>query len=115
MIGYFYLLVMVVLTSIAQFFVKKGSHQLFLDQGLSVFIRSLFSKNILIGGLLTMMAPVFYILALRQIPLSTAYLFSSLNVVIITLVGHLAFREPLPLVRIIGVILIVTGILCFSF
>ncbi len=114
MIAYFFLLVMVALTSTAQFFIKKGSRNLFLDQGIRKFLYSLATKNLLTGALLTLLAPVFYILALREVPLSTAYIFSSLNVVAITLIGHLAFHEPLPKNLIIGVILIVSGILCFA-
>ena len=115
MTGYFFLLIMVMLTSLAQFFVKKGSHQLFMDQGIRRFLISVFSKDIVIGGLLTLLAPVFYILSLRLLPLSTAYIFSSLNVVIVTLIGHFVFREALPRIRVIGVILIVAGILCFAY
>lgn len=114
MTSYLFLIIMVALTSTAQFFVKKGSQHLLLDEGIRGFVRSLISKNNLIGGLLTLMAPVFYILALRDLPLSTAYIFSSLTVVIVTLIGHLAFQEPLPKIRIAGVILIVSGILCFT-
>lgn len=114
MIGYLLLFIMVLLTSTAQFFVKTGSRNLFLDRGILGFLRSMFSKHILIGGTLTLAAPVFYILALRYLPLSTAYLFSSLNVVIITLIGHFVFKEPLPRTQVIGVILIVSGILCFA-
>lgn len=113
MIGYLFLTVMVALTSTAQFFVKKGSEHLLLDQGVRGFIRSLISKNNLIGGLLTLVSPIFYILALRYLPLSTAYIFSSLTVVIVTMIGHLSFKEPLPKIRILGIILIVSGILCF--
>lgn len=114
MTGYLFLLIMVLLTSSAQFLIKKGSQQLSLNQGTWCFVKSLFSKSVLIGGLLTLLAPVFYILALRTLPLSTAYIFSSLNVVIVTLIGHFAFREPLPKIQVIGVILIVSGILCFA-
>ncbi|MBK5271242.1 MAG: EamA family transporter [Bacteroidia bacterium] len=85
-----------------------------MDKGIRGFLGSLFSKDILIGGLLILLAPVFYILALRQLPLSTAYIFSSLNVVIVTLIGHFLFHESLPRLRVIGVILIVCGILCFA-
>lgn len=114
MTGYLFLLLMVALTSLAQFFIKKGSHHLALNQGLGGFLRSLFSRSVLIGGLLTLLAPVFYILALRELPLGTAYIFSSLNVVIVTLIGRFLFGEPLPAVRLAGVVLIVAGILCFS-
>lgn len=114
MTGYLFLLIMVILTSMAQFFIKKASHHLILDGGTRGFICSLFSINNLIGATLTLLAPVFYILALRHLPLSTAYIFSSLNVVSVTLIGHFAFREPLPKIRIVGVILIVSGILCFA-
>lgn len=114
MIGYLFLLIMVALTSMAQFFIKRASHHLVLNGGIRGFISSLLSINNLIGGTLTLLAPVFYILALRHLPLSTAYVFSSLNVVAVTLIGHFAFREPLPKTRIAGIVLIVSGILCFA-
>lgn len=115
MIGYLYLLIMVGLTSIAQFYIKKGSFHLLLGQGKFGFIRSLLTRNNLNGFVLTMLAPIFYILALRHLPLSTAYVFSSLNVAIVTLIGNIVFKEPLSKVRTGGVILIIAGILCFAF
>ena len=114
MTSYLFLFIMVILTSTAQFFVKKGSHELVLRQGLRSFLRSFFTKTILIGGGLTLIAPVFYILALRDLPLSTAYVFSSLSVVLISLIGYFAFQESLSRLRILGIALVVLGILCFS-
>lgn len=112
--SYIYLIIMVALTSSAQYFVKKGSATLILSNGLLSFLKSFFTKPILIGGTLTLMAPIFYILALRTLPLSTAYIFSSLNVAIITMIGHFVFKEHLPWSQILGVLLIISGILCFA-
>jgi drug/metabolite transporter (DMT)-like permease len=54
-----------------------------------------------------------WIVALRSIPLSQAYLFMALGFVIVPLAAHFVFGEPLSLQLLVGAILICAGI-CFA-
>jgi multidrug transporter EmrE-like cation transporter len=114
MIGYFYLVCMVALTGIAQYLVKRGGLKLRTDSGIGPFIGSFFNRGNAVAALLMVIAPVFYIMALRYLPLSTAYIFSGLNFVVVALIGRLVFHEPLSARRLTGLALIVTGIIVFA-
>lgn len=52
-----------------------------------------------------------WVLALRQVPLSTAYLFMSASFILVPLMAFFVLGEPVSLRVIIGGILIVSGIL----
>ena len=86
MSGYIYMSIMVILTSVAQVFIKKGSRVVTTKGGFKVIILSLFNVPLVIGGMLTFFAPVFYILALKELDLSTAFFFTSLNIISICLI-----------------------------
>jgi multidrug transporter EmrE-like cation transporter len=51
-----------------------------------------------------------WIVALRSIPLSQAYLFMALGFVIVPVAAHFVFGEPLPLRLLVGAALVCAGI-----
>lgn len=113
-IGYLYLLGMVVLTSVAQIFVKRASAKMIFGQGARTLIMSLVSVDVLIGGGLTVMAPILYLMALTTLPLSTAFFSSSLTVVFVVFIGKYIFHETISRAQWAGITLIVAGIVLFG-
>ncbi|MGI9350559.1 MAG: EamA family transporter [Rhizobiaceae bacterium] len=55
-----------------------------------------------------------WIWALRQVPLSTAYLFMSLGFILVPVISHYALGEPLNYKIALGAILIICGIMVAS-
>jgi len=56
-------------------------------------------------------AAIFYIIAIKKIPLSLAFPSVSASYVIVALIGHLLWGEPLGLPQLAGIALIAGGLL----
>ena len=114
MLGYFYLSLMVMLTVCGQLFIKKGAMALQLNKGIVHAIKSSINIPLLFGLGLALLAPIFYILALRSIELSKGFAFSSATYVMIVFGGKFCFNEQLNVFRFLGVFMIVIGIVLFG-
>lgn len=55
-----------------------------------------------------------WVWALRQVPLSTAYLFMSISFIIVPISAYWFFKEPLTIQYAFGVVLIISGIFVAS-
>ncbi|MDH5681265.1 MAG: EamA family transporter [Spirochaetota bacterium] len=110
---YVYLLLTVFFTVAGQLILKQGSASI---QGKKPkeLIRSMFNKHVILGGALTFMAPVFYILALRNIELSVAFAFTSMIYIFVVLGGRVFFKEIVSLYHVLGIMLITLGIVLFG-
>jgi drug/metabolite transporter (DMT)-like permease len=62
----------------------------------------------------TLLAGISWMFALAKLEISYAYAFISLNYLLITILGVLFFKESLGLYKILGLILIITGIIITS-
>ena len=114
MIYYFSLFLMVIFTVLAQLLIKKGAVQ-FQETGSFREIVKLFCSSYIIAGfVLVMIAPVFYIFALRNIELSKAFAFSSANYALVVIGSRVFFKENVNTLRWLGVALIVFGMVCFG-
>ena len=111
---YSFILIMVLLTVSGQFCIKKGVAGLRFDNGLVPAIGSCVNIFLLIGFLMTMVAPFFYIFALKKIELSRAFAFSSANYIFVVLGSRFFFKEHISFVRWVGVIMIAAGIVLFG-
>lgn len=110
MMGYFFMFMMIVAVTFGQFFIKKGVKP---NEELSL---GLIFKNkyLWLGGVCIALAPLAYINALSYIPLNQAYLLTSINVVVVTLIGKFYFKEEISKQRIIGISMILIGIIIYS-
>jgi len=70
---YIYLLTMVLLTTAGQLFTKKGSKFIVWQGPKFNSLKGLFNKYIMLAAMVTMVGPVFYVLALRRLDLSVAF------------------------------------------
>ena len=114
MIYYFSLFLMIVFTVLAQLLIKKGVVQFQETGSFRETVRLFCSSYIIIGFFLVMIAPVFYIFALRSIELSKAFAFSSANYALVVIASRIFFKENVNTLRWVGVALIVFGLVCFG-
>jgi small multidrug resistance pump len=74
-----------------------------------------FLKPQSIGGLaLYAFAAVFYMLALRKIPVSIAFPSVALSYVVLAVLSNIWLKEPLGLMQIIALVLIVAGVVLLN-
>jgi len=71
----------------------------------------LFQPYIILGLSCYLASAVFYIYALKQIPLSVAFPCVSLSYVLVALVAHLLWQEPFGLQHIMALVLIMSGVI----
>ncbi|WP_062667245.1 SMR family transporter [Grimontia celer] len=104
---YFFIFFCVLTLSIGQILFKKISVQI-------TDLREITSpKTILlfaIAIILYLMSTIFWVLTLRSIDLSLAYMFTSLGFVIIPIASFYIFNEPYSIKNIIGSIFVIVGI-----
>ncbi len=116
-ISYTALFISILFVVIGQIFIKKGALNVELNE--KRIIRSLVNiisnKDLLLGLFFAFSSPLFYFIALRNIELSVAYAFNSLNYLLVSLVGILFWNEKISKSKIIGLFLIVIGIIIISY
>jgi len=92
------------LTVLGQFFLKTGS--LSKSEGLRLFLNPATLAGLFSYGF----ASLFYIVALKKIPLSIAYPSVSLSYVAVVLLAHFVWGEPLGMRQGVALVLIISGI-----
>lgn len=111
----FLLLLISVMASVAgQFFLKLGALKLGrvnLTNAVNQIFSILTTPELLIGLTCYGIGAVAYILLLTRVNLSVAAPSASLIYVFSVLIGYFLFRESIPLVRLVGLSLIVTGVI----
>src|SRR5215813_13544580 len=78
------------------------------------FVRQVLRPSTLCGLALYGSAAFLYIAALRKIPLSVAFPSVSISYVIVAVLGHFLFGEPLGIKQIGGIALIMGGVLLIN-
>lgn len=91
-----------------------GQTLLKLGVGSGGFLSQLFDPRTIIGLALYGLSAMFYIVALRRIPMSVALPCTAVSYVAVVLIGHLAFGEALGLVQIAAVGLICGGVVLLA-
>jgi multidrug transporter EmrE-like cation transporter len=111
----FLLLLISVMASVAgQFFLKLGALKLGrvnLNNAINQIFSIITTPELLIGLTCYGIGAVAYILLLTRVNLSVAAPSASLIYVFSVLLGYFLFRESIPLVRLVGLSLIVTGVI----
>lgn len=114
MINYIFLLLMIVFTVAAQLLIKKGVGISQASEDYISILKGFINIYVALGFFLVMIAPVFYILALRGIELSKAFAFSSANYALVVMGGRIFFKEKVNSLRWVGVAMIISGVICFG-
>jgi multidrug transporter EmrE-like cation transporter len=92
---------------IAQTLLKVGS-------GAPNFVAQLFDPRTIFGLGLYAGSALFYIIALRKIPMSVALPFTAVSYVAAALIGHYGFAEPLGIPKIAGIAMICLGVVMLT-
>ena len=106
---YIKLLVMIILTSLSQVFIKMGSGKIRTGEGLFVLIRSFLNPFIVTGMVLVMGAPLLYFSALSRLNLNTAFSFNGLAYIVVIILGRSILKEKISIFHIAGGLFILIG------
>ena len=79
--------------------------------GLVEVIRGIFTPYVFTGFMLYGLSSVIYLMALSKLDLSFAYPFVALSFVLVTVLSWRILDETLPLLRVVGLVLILGGVL----
>lgn len=105
---YFLLILTVIGLSIGQVLLKKSADMIdTLNSPLELLIKAPFIGGVCAYGI----TAIAWICALRNISLSKGYMFMSLAFIVVPILSHYIFDEPLTLNFWLGVILIISGVL----
>ena len=111
-----YALFSVLLGGLGQVLWKIGLNTVNLNlQDLSKLKDTLMNEWILAGILCYVISTLLWWKALKDGPISQVYPFTSINFIILVVVGYFLFKENLGFLGIIGITLIVTGIICLAY
>ena len=112
-------LLSVVLSSGAQILLKYGmtrsAVKIAMADGASPWISlqiAASSPAVLMGMICFGLSAVVWLFVLAKIPLSTAYPFIALGIVITVIGGRFLFAEPISIFKLIGIALVVAGVVC---
>lgn len=105
------LLLAVSLGATGQIFLKTGVNQLNGEAGPLTIVRGIFTPYVLAGFFCYGCSSVLYLIALSRLDLSYAYPFVALSFVIVTVLSWYLLNETLPLLRVVGLVLILAGVL----
>jgi len=109
--NYIIILVVVSILAVGQLMFKTVGVRIG-DKGFAALTTDMTALGIFLGSLaLYGVATIGWIWALRQVPLSTAYLFMSLGFILVPVMSHYVLGEPLSIRIAISSALIICGIL----
>lgn len=113
-IAQFFLIVFtVLLLSVGQILFKIASTDIKLS--LTDLIPSLVSTRLLIALLVYFFATILWLIALKDLPLRTAYPFAALAFFIVPILAHFLLNEPLPWNTYVGAAIIALGVIVSTF
>lgn len=109
------LLVLTMVFSIsAQFFLKKGIDSSSLSNNFISLIKTIFSPLVFTGFVLYGLSALTWLFVLQKLSLSTAYPSLALTYVAILFIGFLFFNEPITTLKVIGIICICFGVILIN-
>lgn len=108
------LLGMAVAVSLGQMLIKAGSLRLSKGKGFFILIKSFFTLPMILGGIFAFSAPILYFYALSRIGLARAYGFTGLSYLFTTVLSRLIFKETVPVLHWMGVLLISAGVFVWN-
>ncbi|CFX11270.1 Drug/metabolite transporter [Syntrophomonas zehnderi OL-4] len=113
---YFLIIISVVLGACGQVVLKMGTLKLSVA-GLSLleqFVKYFTSLPILAGLLLYTLSAVVWVFAIARVQLSIAYPMVASGYVLVVLLSYLLLHEPVSGLRILGLLIIVTGVIIIA-
>lgn len=113
--GYFYIMVTITFTVIGQLLVKAGMLRVTssLSQGsqsLSIIVTAFLQPLVVSGLACAVLAAVSWVLAVARLPISIAYPFMALSIVLVLALAPMCFSERVSANQWIGVIVVSGGL-----
>lgn len=109
--NYFLIITVVSVLAIGQLLFKLVGLRI-ADGGFGVLLHDMRGASLFVAALVLYgIATIAWIWALRQVPLSTAYMFMSLGFVMVPIMANYVLGEPLSIRFAIGAAMIIAGIL----
>jgi len=104
---YLLIIIMTLVASFASFFLKKST-------GGGTIVSIIFNKYLYIGGFLYVLAALFNIWMLKRMPYSVVVPLGSICYIWTMLIAGFFLKEKIGLGKIIGVLLILSGVVCIA-
>jgi multidrug transporter EmrE-like cation transporter len=110
------ILVSVCMSAIAQILLKGGMSSVAVQRALSepgaigVVFAIATNLTVLAGLVVYFCSALVWLLVLSKVEVSVAYPFVALGFVLTAVLGYLLFEEPLTMYRILGILLVCTGV-----
>lgn len=95
---------------VGQFFLKKGVVDSHLAANAESLFKTVFSPFVFSGLVLYGISALVWLFVLKKFPLSVAYPTLALSYVVIVLLGAIFIDEPLTKYKLVGIVLIVSGV-----
>ena len=110
-----YIILSIVLTALAQIALKAGMASPVVQRSLAAprlmtFVDVFLNPMVFLGLVIYFSSAVIWLLVLSKIDVSTAYPFVALGIVLTAILGRVVFGEPFTVVKIIAILLIVSGV-----
>lgn len=99
------------LAIVGQLCLKKGVMGSSLNADMLSIFRTLFSPTVFIGFMLYGISSIVWLFVLKKFPLSVAYPALSLTYVAVVAISILVFKETFTINKVIGVLLIISGVI----
>lgn len=114
--GIYLVLISVLATTLGQLLLKTGAIAgTFSLSDLSQSLISIFTHPAVILGIIVYgLGAIIWILALSTTELSKAFPILSISFVIVAIVSFLFLGESMPLIKILGIVTIIGGVICMS-
>jgi multidrug transporter EmrE-like cation transporter len=118
--GLLYVALTIICTVVGQLIIKfQMAHVGPMPEGLfskiPFFFKLMGNIWILTSLFMGYLAALSWMAAMTKLPLSYAYPFTSISVLLVFLVGVFFFKEPIHITQLLGVALIIVGIGCLGF
>lgn len=105
-----YVCILVTTMVIGNLLFKASSEHAVAEQGLLRLVQSLLTWQFILALFLYGLGTLFWVLLLRQMPLSRAYPFMAMSYVILPILSFLLLKEPLTLRYLVGMLLFFSGL-----
>lgn len=111
---YLFLLINLIMGMFGQLLLKKNIDRIDYKSGLFKYFMSFFHKKLSFPFLLILLSPIFYLLALSDLPLGVAYVFTSLNYPLIIIGAYFYLGEKISFSQFFGGFLIFMGLIIYN-
>jgi drug/metabolite transporter (DMT)-like permease len=104
----------VAMLAVGQILFKLGANRIETGSLREMLISLILNPYVIVGGVLYAATVILWILVLREVPISRAYPFTALAMILVPLAGLVFFGEAFSWTLVVGGVLLVAGIAVIS-